>query len=75
MKLSQKALKEIKTNKVIGALIVATDKSYPTIKRWIDSENEKITDSRLCINVIKEQTGMTEDEIFEKEPINKKKKR
>ena len=51
---------------MIGALIVATDKSYPTIKRWIDSENEKITDSRLCMNLISEITGLTEEEIIEK---------
>ncbi|EKT3963849.1 hypothetical protein RYR30_002248 [Flavobacterium psychrophilum] len=65
MKLSQKALKEIKTNRVIGALIIATDKSYPTIKRWIESENNKITDSRLCMNLIMELTGLTIEDIIE----------
>jgi hypothetical protein len=65
MKLSQTALTKIKTNKVIGALIIATDKSYPTIKRWIDSENDKITDSRICMNLISELTGLSEDEIIE----------
>lgn len=65
MKLSQKVLEVLRTNEMIGALITATGKSYSTINRWIEKDNSKIIDSRICINVIKEKTGFSEEEIFE----------
>jgi N-acetylmuramic acid 6-phosphate (MurNAc-6-P) etherase len=65
MNLKNTAKAKINTNKVVTALIIATGKSYPTIKRWITHENEKITDSIQCMNIITELTGLTADQIVE----------
>lgn len=66
MKLTKKALGIVSKDNGIKAKLCATlDASYFTMQRWL---NENKDDSRLttvaAINLIKEETGLTQEEII-----------
>lgn len=63
MELTQKSLQLIDTGIIISELVRVTNRSYPTIKRWIANNDAQLT--RIdCLMVIKKETGLTEAELF-----------
>lgn len=63
MELTQKAKKILlkESNKIL--LCQHTGKSYSTIHRWLKNNDEKLT-IKSVIEVIKEITGLEEEQIF-----------
>jgi hypothetical protein len=67
MKLSEKVRQQVESSpEIIGKLSGATGRSFQTIKRWVDSNDEMLTMAK-CMSVICEELGMTQDEILEPE--------
>lgn len=66
--ISEKALKKIRVSKVCKAkLQIALDKAAPTIQRYLD-DNDILLTTKVALDVIREETGLTESEIIQ--PIN-----
>lgn len=56
-----------KDNQIKADLVVASGKSYPTISRWINNNDERLT-MKVCLNVIKKRYDLHKDEeLFETE--------
>lgn len=65
MKLTKKALEEIRTNKRLRALLALTlDKSDFTIQRYITTNDDTLTKA-AALQVIREETGLSDDQILE----------
>jgi len=65
--ISQKAIdKSLNNNRVIGRLMAHFDRHYETIRRWIRLGDESMTTPK-AIEVIREETGLTDSEILEEE--------
>lgn len=66
MKLTQKAIEKLRPAAVQTALAVKVGLSYPAIRKWFYKDRSKF--ARLdVIKAITELTGLTQEEIFEKE--------
>lgn len=65
MKLTEKALKAIDSMGIRMKVAIALRKSDDTIKRYIRTNDDSLTKA-ASLQVIKEETGLTEDEIIEK---------
>lgn len=62
--LSDTAIKAITgNNQVMGKLMVAFDKHFKTIERWVKQNNVALT-TPTAIEIIKEGTGLSEQEIL-----------
>jgi hypothetical protein len=67
MKVSKKVLESIRrNNKIIGLLMGAFDVHFRTIENWIENNDIRLT-TPLATKIIIDETGISEDEIFEKE--------
>lgn len=64
MILTEKALIAIDTMEIRMKIAIALKKSDDTIKRYIKSNDDSLTKS-ASLNVIKRETGLTEDEILQ----------
>jgi hypothetical protein len=65
--ISQKAIdKSLANNRVIGRLMAHFDRHYETIRRWIKVGDESLTTPK-AVQVIREETGLTDFEILEDE--------
>lgn len=65
--ISQKAVEKcIDNNRVIGGLMVIFDRHYETIRRWIKAKDDCLTTPKV-LQVIREETGLTDSEILEEE--------
>jgi len=65
--ISQKAVdKSISNNRVIGRLMAHFDRHYETIRRWFLAKDESLTTPKV-LQVIREETGLTDSEILEEE--------
>lgn len=65
MKLTQKALEAVRTNKRLRArLALALDKSDFSVQRWIKENSEMLT-MAASLKVIREETGLNDEEILE----------
>lgn len=69
MKLTAKAIEEIKGNKRLrGLLALALDRTDYTILRWLKpGEDSDDLTKATAIEIIKKETGMSESEILEEE--------
>jgi hypothetical protein len=67
--ISQKAIdKSLGSNRVIGRLMAHFDRHPETIKRWFINKDEALTTPPV-LNVIREETGLTDSEILEETTI------
>jgi hypothetical protein len=67
MIVSDKAIEMIKgNNKLMGRLMIAFDRGQNTIENWMASKDIRLT-TPTAVQIIKEETGLTEQEILEKE--------
>lgn len=67
MRIKKEVLKQISDNAGIrGRICAATGKSYPTIQRWVEDNDEGLT-LASALEVIREELGLTNDEILERE--------
>lgn len=67
MILSSKALIEIKSNTLAKNLLaVKMNRSVHTIEKWI-KDNDIMLTTADALEVIKQETGLTDEEILEKE--------
>jgi len=68
MTLTERAIEAIKTDSNLRAklMLVPPGKSEFTINRWVEVNDEKLTMPKYT-SVIKEHTGLTEEEILETE--------
>lgn len=65
MKLTQKALAEIKQNKRLrNRLALDLDKTAMTIFRWVASNDSNLTRAD-ALQIIREETGLQDHEILE----------
>lgn len=64
---SDKALLLMKKNNVaIGKLMIAFNKGQQTILNWMDSKDVRLT-TPTAVEVIREETGLSDEEILEPE--------
>lgn len=65
MNLTKEAIRKIKKNPAIVAkLVAASDKSYPTVMRWIDKNSEQLT-TAACLEVICSELKLTQDQVLQ----------
>lgn len=65
--ISQSMLQKIRHSRVCKArLQIVLDKAAPTIQRYLD-DNDIMLTTKPAVDVIKEEFGVTEEEIFETE--------
>jgi hypothetical protein len=68
MKLTQKAINAIRNNKRVRArLQLDLNRSEYTINRYIDDNDIMLTTAQ-ALTVIREEAGLSDDQILEKEP-------
>jgi hypothetical protein len=53
----------------MGRFVADFDKHYKTIENWLKEKNIILTTPK-AVDIIKAETGLTEDEIFETEKTN-----
>lgn len=70
MRLTKKALKRINNTKARMLIALALDCSDMTVRRYIDANDDNLTKA-AAMQVIREETGLTDSEILEeeKEPV------
>ena len=62
--ISDLAISRIKGNNIImGKLMIAFNKGERTMQQWMERRDIKLT-TIMAINIIKAETGLTEDEII-----------
>jgi hypothetical protein len=67
MNISNKALETIRDNNVAkGRLMAAFNRCEATINRWISVNDVRLTTSK-ALQIISEETGLTESDILETE--------
>lgn len=70
MKLSKKAKKSLKSEQVKMKIALDLGKSLGSIKRWIFLNDDSLTKLNV-IKAIKTHTGLSQEEIFETETVEK----
>lgn len=71
MKLSDKAIDAIKYNtRVKARLMLALNRGNQMVENWIKYNNSPMLTTAIAIKIIKEETGLNEDEILVDEPVN-----
>ncbi len=68
MKLKEDVKKKLLQSENIGLLMNKTGKSYFTVKKWMDEDDEKLTQHSVK-KAICEVLELPENEIFEQEDI------
>lgn len=72
MKISETAINGIKGNNILMArLMTAFDRTQNTIENWMIKKDVRLT-TPLAVQIISEETGLTDAEILEAETINEK---
>lgn len=67
--ISHEALLRIRKNKkVIAKMAYHFDKVYNTITNWIENKDAMLT-TPDAVKIISEETGLTEDQILDKEVV------
>ena len=68
MQISDKAVEAIRSNNTLmGKLMGAFDRGENTIQNWINADPRDIRlTTPLAVQIIREETGMTDAEILEK---------
>lgn len=67
MTVTDKAIEGIKgNNKLMGRLMIAFDRGQNTIENWMTSKDIRLT-TPTAVQIIKEETGLTDTEILEEE--------
>jgi hypothetical protein len=69
MKLTQKAIKAIRKKALFPHLAIALNVSVGSIYRYVATNDDNLT-KVAAVEVIKKETGMTEDEILEKQGVS-----
>ena len=70
MTISDQAIEAIKaSNKAQAGLMVAFDKSHKTIENWLRKKDIKLT-TKSAVEVIKDTTGLTEEQILKEETVS-----
>lgn len=65
MKISNTAIDAIKkNNRAIGRLMIAFDRGQRSMEKWFNRQDVRLTTPQ-AVSIIKEETGLTEDEILE----------
>jgi hypothetical protein len=64
MKLTKKALKKLTGQRTLSRLALALETSEMSIRRYIKSNHPNLTRAS-ALQVIREETGLTNDEILE----------
>lgn len=71
MEIASKALLAIRKNmKCRNRLAFELNKSQQTIARWLD-DNDILLTTAAALQIIREETGLTDDEILVQEPASK----
>ncbi len=69
MVLTSKALAEIKgSTRLKNLLALELDRSVHTIEKWI-KENDQMLTTASALEVIRKETGLTDEQILEREEI------
>lgn len=69
MQITENAIGKIKGNNIaLGALCMAFNRHMKTIEAWVTDKNMMLTTPK-AVDVIKEHTGLTEDQILEQETV------
>ena len=69
MIISDKGISVIKgNNKLLGNLMMAFDRSQNTIENWMASKDVRLT-TPTAVQIIKEHTGLSEEEILEDDDL------
>lgn len=71
MKLKKTILRKVQDSpEIFAKLIRATGKSYQTIKRWVDENDEMLT-LAVCLKVICQELEISDwEEVLELEKVN-----
>ena len=69
--LTEKALKAITSNETLkGRIATACNRSVYTIIRWVQDKDVMLTTAAV-LQLIREETGMSDEEILIQEPASK----
>ena len=70
MPLTAVAIQHIKTNKRLRSLLaIELDRTEYTILRWVNTPGDRNLTMADAIKVVREETGLSDQEILEQEPI------
>lgn len=65
MRIKKEVLKKIADHPGIrGRLCATLNKSYPTIQRWVEDNDEGLT-MAAAVKIIREELGLTDSQILE----------
>lgn len=68
--ISDRAIEAVRgNNRAMGRFVADFDKHYKTIENWLKGKNIILTTPK-AVDIIKAETGLTEEEIFETEKTN-----
>lgn len=72
MELTKKALSAITENmKLRNRILIETEVHFTTLHRWVESNSDNLTKASI-LQIIREETGLTDDEILtETETVKK----
>lgn len=71
MKLTKKVLNILEGSATIqGRIADASEKSFATVKRWIENNDEMLT-TASNLQIIREETKLSDEEILVEEPVHK----
>lgn len=69
MKITQQAIDKIRgNNSAIGRLMQAFDRGQKSIEVWMNNKDIRLT-TPTAVQIIQEETGLSEDEILEADPV------
>lgn len=67
MKLKKEVLKKIQNSRgIMGRLCAETGKTFPTILRWVENNDEGLT-LASSLKVIREELNLTDDQILDRQ--------
>lgn len=70
--ISEKAKRAIKDSELLkGRLADALGRSVSSVNRWVYENDTLILTTAIAVQIIKEETGLTEDEILAREEAEK----
>ena len=55
-------------NRLMARMMLAFDKTQNTIENWMASKDIRLT-THNAVAIIREETGLTDEEILESEPV------
>lgn len=72
--LTKNATEALKKNESAkGRIATATGRTVWSVNRWLygDAKDQLILTSAVCLQIIREETGLTDEEILEPSTVNK----